>query len=255
MIPAAVGFHCPICAGHMREGALGNATYRAKVRAERAPLLRNIHGARMSSLLIGANVGVFILELAGGLTGRTLVRYGAMISPLPRAQWWRMITAMFVHVSLLHVLFNMFALILFSGTIEMRYGKLRFLGLYVGAGALGSAMSLAYTGAGLSAGASGAVFGIMGAFLAIAVRHRSSAAMRGQMQSWILLIGLNLLFSISYPNVDLHAHLGGLIGGFVIGIALELSAGNSRLARAALQAGGYFVVVLAAYLVASPRLI
>ena len=255
MISAAVGFQCPVCAGQMREGALGEVTYRAKVRAERAPLLRNISGAQIATILIGVNVVVFILEALGGLDARSAYRFGAMTSPLPASDWWRMITAMFVHFSVLHLAFNMFALVLFAGTIEQRYGKLRFLGLYLGSGVMGSAMSLAFTGAGISGGASGAVFGIMGAFLAVAIMHRNSTAMRGQMQSWIVMIGLNLLLSVSVPNVDLHDHLGGLIGGFAIGLGLEFSQTAKGSARHAIQAAGYLVVAVAAYVVASPHLL
>lgn len=256
MISAAIGFQCPVCAGLMREGALGESAYRMKVRAERWPFARALAGAQVTAVIVGANVLVMLLMLlAGGFTSRNLLRFGAMTAPLPASQWWRMITAMFVHVGLLHIAFNMFALMLFGGAIEQRYGKIRFLALYLGAGVLGSAMSLAFTGAGLRAGASGGIFGVMGAWLALAIYNRKSPAMRGQLRSWTFLIGLNLVFSVTYPGVDLHAHLGGLVGGFAIAGALELSRAQKGPARTAIALGGYVAVAIACYVLAASQLV
>jgi membrane associated rhomboid family serine protease len=256
MISAAVGFQCPVCAGLMREGALGESAYRMRVRAERWPFARMLAGAQVTTLIVAANVVVMLLMLlAGGFTSRNLLRFGAMTAPLPAGQWWRMVTAMFVHVGVFHIMFNMFALMLFGGAIEQRYGKARFLALYFGAGVLGSAMSLAFTGAGLRAGASGGIFGVMGAWLALAIYNRNSPAMRGQLRSWTFLIGLNLAFSVAYPGVDLHAHLGGLVGGFAIAGALEISRAQKGPARAAVALAGYAAVAVASYLLAAPHLI
>lgn len=253
MHPAHVGIHCPICAGKMREGPLGQTGYRVRTRAERIPAVRFLAGAQVTSLIIGANVLVFLLmQLTGSPTSdRTLRRFGALVSPLPSAQWWRLLTAMFVHFGFLHIIFNMLALLLFGGAIEQRYGKLRYLMLYLGAGVLGSATSLAFTHATLSAGASGAIFGIIGAMLAVAVWNRHQPGMSGQVRSLLFLIGINVFFGVASPGIDLRAHIGGVIGGFVIGSALEASRRQRGPARAALQVAGYTVVVVASYVLTS----
>jgi membrane associated rhomboid family serine protease len=257
MFPAHVGIHCPICAGKMREGPLGQTGYRVRVRAERLPGARFLAGAQVTTLLVAANTIVFLLMLLTGspTSNRTLYRFGALPGILPASRWWRLVTAMFVHIGLVHLALNMVGLILFGGGIEQRYGKVRFLMLYLGAGVLGSATSLAYSESSLSAGASGAIFGIIGAWLALTVWNRHRPGMRGQLQSWLFLIAINVVFGILTPGIDLHAHIGGLIGGFVVGSAFEASLRQRGPARAALQVAGYAVVAVASYLLTSAHVV
>jgi membrane associated rhomboid family serine protease len=257
MFPAPVGIHCPICAGKMREGALGQAGYRVRARAERMPGARLLANAQITTLIIAANVAVFVLMLQTGspTSGRTLIRFGALVSPLPSNEWWRLITAMFVHIGFPHIAFNMFALFVFGGAIENRYGKLRFLFLYLGAGVLGSATSLALSHAELSAGASGAIFGIIGAGFAMALVNRRSPAMRAQLRSWGVLIAINVFIGIAQPGIDLRAHAGGFVGGVVIGTTLELAAKQRGGARVVLQVIGYLVTAMAAYLLTAAHVV
>jgi len=257
MYPAHVGIHCPICAGKMREGPLGKTGYRVRTRAERIPAARFLAGAQVTTLLIVANSIVFLLMVLTGspTSDRTLRRFGALTSPLPASQWWRLITAMFVHIGVVHLAFNMFALFLFGAAIEQRYGKSRFLMLYLGAGVLGSATSLAYSNSALSAGASGAIFGIIGAGVAMAVWNRHRPEMRGQLRSWIFLIAINVFIGIQTPRIDLRAHIGGLLGGFVIASAFEASVRQRGAARAALQIAGYTVVAVASYMLTSAHVV
>jgi len=257
MYPAPVGQHCPICAGKMREGPLGRTGYRVRTRAERIPAARFLAGAQVTTLIVIANVIVFLLmQLTGSPTSaRTLRRFGALTNPLPASQWWRLITAMFVHLGFAHIALNMVALILFGAAIEQRYGKARYLLLYLGSGVLGSAASLAYSHSALSAGASGAIFGIIGAWLALVIWNRHRPGMKGQLQSWLLLVALNLGFAAAVPNIDVRAHVGGLIGGFVIGSALEAAARERGPARAALQVAGFAAVTVATYLLTSTHVV
>jgi len=257
MYPAPVGQHCPICAGKMREGPLGRTGYRVRTRAERIPAARFLAGAQVTTLIVIANVIVFLLmQLTGSPTSaRTLRRFGALTNPLPASQWWRLITAMFVHLGFAHIALNMVALILFGTAIEQRYGKARYLLLYLGSGVLGSAASLAYSHSALSAGASGAIFGIIGAWLALVIWNRHRPGMKGQLQSWLLLVALNLGFAAAVPNIDVRAHVGGLIGGFVIGSALEAAARERGPARAALQVAGFAAVTVATYLLTSTHVV
>jgi rhomboid protease GluP len=244
MFDAPVGIHCPICAGKMREGVGGQTAYRVRARTERMPLARLLSGAQVTSLIIAANVIVFALMLTTGAptSGRTLYRFGALPGVLPASQWWRLITAMFVHIGIAHLAFNMFALVIFGGAIENRYGKLRFLGLYLGSGVLGSASSLAFSHAALSSGASGAIFGVLGAWVALAVAHRTAPAMRGQLQSLLFLIGINVLFGITTRGIDLVAHFGGLFGGLIIAGALEAAVRVKRPLRIVVASSGYLIV-------------
>jgi len=226
MIPAAVGNQCPVCAGRMREGPLGQTAYRLRNKAETVPVLRRVSGQRLTGLIVGINVVVFVLMLATGepQSQRTLVRFGALVRPLPEGEWWRIFSSMFVHIGLIHVGFNMFALAIFGPPIEERYGKGRFLALYFGSGLLGAAASLTFNaGFGIAAGASGAVFGILGAWIAFFVRHRDLSGARQQLNSLLMLVGINLMLGLVGP-IDNFAHLGGLVGGFVMGTVLEVSA-------------------------------
>lgn len=226
MIPAAVGNQCPVCAGRMREGALGQTSYRVRTKAESMPLVRRLTRQQLSGIIVGINVVVFVLMLATGepQAQRTLVRFGALVRPLPEGEWWRIFTSMFVHIGLLHLVFNMFALTIFGPPIEERYGKGRFVALYFASGMLGAAASLTFnSGFGIAAGASGAVFGILGSWIAFFARHRDLAGARAQLNQLLMLVGINLVLGLVGP-IDNFAHLGGLAGGFLMGSALEASA-------------------------------
>ncbi|HEX9695931.1 MAG TPA: rhomboid family intramembrane serine protease [Actinomycetota bacterium] len=226
MIPAAVGNHCPVCAGRMREGALGQTAYRVRTKAETMPVVRRLNVQRLSGIIVGINVVIFVLMFATGApqAQRTLVRFGALVRPLPEGQWWRLFSSMFVHIGLLHLVFNMFALTIFGPPMEERYGKARFLSLYFASGLLGGAASLTFNdGFGIAAGASGAVFGILGAWIAFYARHRNLSGARQQLQSLLMLVGINLLLGLVGP-IDNFAHLGGLVAGFAMGAVFEASA-------------------------------
>jgi len=251
MTPAPIGYQCPICTGRAREGAAGAAAYRARsavsARAERLPLARMIKRAGATQALIAANVAVFVAMLATGKPTATvtLIRFGATVSPLPRSQWWRLLTNMFVHIGPLHILFNMWALMLFGPAIETRYGRLRYLLLYLSAGFLGSAFSLHFGPVpAVGAGASGAVFGILGAWIAFFVRHRNVQGARDQLRSLFFLVGINFVIGVSSGgHIDNWAHVGGLVGGFVAATSLEQTGRRQGTAARAADLIGYAVVV------------
>jgi membrane associated rhomboid family serine protease len=263
MIPAPVGNQCPVCAGRMRDTAIGQASYRVRTTVERTPVGRALARGSVTKLLLGANVAVFLILLAGGLlsnvsgagdrAGNILIRMGALVvicirgegCGLPSSEWWRLFTAMFVHINLLHIAFNMWALYSFGPLIEERYGKVRFLALYLASGFLGSAFSLALNHEqGIRAGASGAIFGILGAWIALFFRHRHLSGARAQLQSLLFLVGINLFLGFSLSGrIDNYAHLGGLAGGMVIGAALEASIRAPREIRTAVVVGGYAAVL------------
>lgn len=223
MIPAPVGIQCPVCAGRMREGAIGEAAYRVRTKAESVPALRRISATQITMVLLALNVLWFLVIMAvdRGQSQATLIKYGSLVLPLPKTQLWRLFSSMFVHFGFAHLGFNMWALYVFGPPIENRYGKLRFTALYLVSGLLGGAASLAFHQAPLvAAGASGAVFGILGAWIAFFVRHRTAPGARDQLRTLAFIVGINLAFGF-VSNVDNFAHLGGLVGGFALGSALE----------------------------------
>lgn len=253
MIPAPVGYQCPVCTGRAREGSFGAASYRARStvsrRADRVPLVKMVRRAGVTQTVIAANVVVFVLMLLTGhpTAGRTLYDFGAMPSPLPSDQWWRLFTAMFVHIGLWHLLLNLWALTLFGPAVEERHGRARFLTLYIAAGFMGNALSLLLTRSpSVSAGASGAVFGILGAWIAFFVRHHNVRGARQQLQSLFFLVGINLFvgFSGFAGHINNNAHLGGLAGGFIVATALEQSARVRGPARTVVALGGYVLVAV-----------
>lgn len=256
MTPAPVGYQCPICTGRAREGAFGAASYRTRTtvsrQADRVPLVKMIRGAGVTQVLIAINVAIFIAMLTQGrISDVVLRRFGALPPVLAPSQWWRLFTAMFVHLSLIHILFNMWALTIFGPPVEERYGRARFLGLYLTAGLLGNAASLMFTAGGFRAGASGGVFGILGAWIGFFVRHHRARGAKEQLRSLFILVAINLFIGYWGGAIDNNAHLGGLAGGFIVATALEQSGRLKGPARELVGLLGFVVVVVAAIVLIS----
>ncbi|MBN1219636.1 MAG: rhomboid family intramembrane serine protease [Anaerolineae bacterium] len=152
-------------------------------------------------LKFGANVGVLILQ----------------------GQTWRLFTSMFLHIGLMHLLFNSYALFIFGVEMERLYGPDRFIIIYILSGLFGSLASFAMRGPLVfSAGASGAIFGIIGMNLAFFMLHRETFGHFGRqrMMNTVVIIVINVIFGFTMPNIDNYAHLGGLIAGFAMGYGL-----------------------------------
>ncbi|WP_296946034.1 rhomboid family intramembrane serine protease [uncultured Massilia sp.] len=199
-------------------------------------------------LLLAANVGIFALmwlqlhssaaadlRTAIGRGSRAdaiahavqLVKWGSNVGRLTLAgEWWRLVTAMFLHGSLLHLAFNMFALWQVGRLVERIFGSARFAALYLAAGVCGSVASVLWNPQVNSVGASGAVFGIIGGLLAFLRRKDSGvpptvvADLRGSILPFLLF---NLSAGFLYPHTDNAAHLGGLAGGWLAGHLLARS--------------------------------
>ena len=153
----------------------------------------------------------------GDTDGTVLVQFGSMFPPLVwQGELWRLASAMFLHGGLMHIGFNMFVLYQIGPAIERIYGVPKFLLIYLVSGWTCSLASLVWSG-GNSVGASGAIFGLAGAFLAVSLRRRSYFDAFGQ--QLLIFIGINIAigFSGAFGNVDNFGHMGGLIGGFVLG--------------------------------------
>ncbi len=154
-------------------------------------------------------------------TGITLLRFGADYGPLvAHGEWQRILTCAFVHIGFVHILFNMAILWQIGSFVERLFGNILFLVVYLGAAAAGSLMSLTMNPSVISAGASGAIFGLYGALLAYMLRRHGAIPMHmvaGIRNGAIAFIAFNLIYGMQ-AGIDNWCHLGGLLGGFFLGV-------------------------------------
>lgn len=173
-------------------------------------------------LLLGLNLIVFLLmTLAGGSTqDEVLIAFGAKVNTLIQAgQVWRFLTSIFIHIGLIHLLFNLYALWVLGPITEERFGHWRFFVIYILSGIGGSIASFLLSPA-LSAGASGAIFGLLGALLYYSFK-RPTLWRSGLGMNLIIVILVNLGFGFLQPGIDNYAHLGGLLTGAVISVIVQ----------------------------------
>lgn len=179
-------------------------------------------------ILMGINLGIFLLTAFESgdildIDSRVLLKYGAKVNILiEQGQVWRLLTCAFLHGGLIHILCNMYSLYIIGPEIQQIYGTTRYLIIYAFSCLLSSLMSY-FMSPYLSVGASGGIFGLMGALLAFAIieRHRIQ---KKYISSLLQIIAINLFIGLSVENIDNFAHLGGLIGGISAGyIAYKLS--------------------------------
>jgi membrane associated rhomboid family serine protease len=243
MTPAPVGYQCPEC---VREAARTAPHRRVRVR-----FLLGRPGS-MTTMLLVVNIAMFVVEVAVGGTrtawGGTakLIDLGAMYPPavVIGHQYWRLITVMFLHAGIIHLALNMYALYLFGYLIENAFGKVRFLAIYFVSGFIASAVSFAFGPLfEVGVGASGAIFGLLGAWVAYNYRRRGTAMAEANLRGAIMLIVLNVVLGFSIPGIDWRAHLGGLAAGLIAGALAE--GFGPRETRTLVQVGGMAALVLA----------
>jgi membrane associated rhomboid family serine protease len=132
-------------------------------------------------------------------------------------EWWRIFTAALLHGGMMHILFNMYALYLFGPRLEQQVGGPAFAGLYVAtAGTGGMASYIFGETAQISIGASGAIFGLLGAWMFVAWKMRHSPGGRSMFNQLGVLLAINLALPLFVGGIDWRAHLGGLVGGVLI---------------------------------------
>jgi rhomboid protease GluP len=213
--------------------------------------------------LIAANVAMFAFELASGVdaihpTAQSVLPLGGNFGPRTLdGEWWRLGTAMFLHFGVLHIGLNM--LCLWQGRIvEKMFGHGAFATLYVVAGLVGGIASLLRGSNGVSAGASGAVFGVYGAFAGFLVVRRSTidpAVWSKTARSIGVFVLMNLAFGLSVPGIDMSAHIGGIVAGFAGAVVLSIGAHPAEQHKArvlGVLAVGIAVVVAALLLLPKP---
>ena len=189
----------------------------------------------VSLIIIVINVVLFIFELSRGVglmrpDTADMIAWGANVGALSlTGDAWRLFSSMFLHIGLIHILFNMYMLFAFGPVVERMFGSARFTLIYLWSGLFGSLVSAMYHGAQMqvvvAAGASGALMGISGAFIG----HWMVTNVRGVSQEALSMrgplaqtIGLNLVLGFINPGVDNACHVGGLVSGVVLGAAFSL---------------------------------
>lgn len=191
--------------------------------------------APLTTLLVALNGLAFVgaAAVTGSVTdlgSGALVRMGGNFAPLVTGgEWWRLLSALFLHAGVVHLAFNMFALYQVGVLVERLFGTLAFGAIYFGAGLLGSAASLWWRQDVVSVGASGAVFGVYGALLAFFALHRDAiprATLTRVTTGAVLFVGYSLALGFGIAGIDNAAHLGGLAGGALLGGGF--AAGRSR---------------------------
>jgi rhomboid protease GluP len=221
--------------------------------------------------VIGLNALIWIVMVASGVDGHSpdatvLLGWGANLGILiGGGEWWRLLTAMFLHHGFIHLGFNLYFAWVVGRVCEQIYGSAAYAAVYLGSGLIASLVSAAWQPTAASVGASGALFGVFGAFLAFIVRRRSILPpefVRSVLRNGLILIGVNLVIGIAIPGIDVIAHIGGLVAGFGLGYlittlaekpvktASEAKAVRMRAIAAASLAS---LLVLAGGLLAIPR--
>ncbi len=231
MNSASVGFQCPSC---VHEGAKSTRQARTPYGGKRTEDPRTT-----SFVLIGLNVLVWLAIMATGGSGSSLVDRLALLPASANRQlsngtvalvqgvndgaWWQLVTSMFTHVQPMHLGFNMLALYFLGPMLEGVLGRARFLAVYFVSGLAGSASVMVLSAPnGQTLGASGAIFGMMGVLAIVALK------VRGQVQTILMWIGLNLVLTFAVPGISWQGHLGGLVGGVVVGTAMVYAPRSNR---------------------------
>ncbi|GIV76066.1 rhomboid family intramembrane serine protease [Litorilinea aerophila] len=182
----------------------------------------------LTRVLLVSNLVVFVAMVVYGivvyndLNGTqniyVLRTFGMKVNELiAQGEVWRLFTAMFLHIGVFHLLFNLYALYALGPMVEGYFGHLRFLAIYLLGGLFGSLASYAFSPV-PSAGASGAIFGLAGAITVYFLRYRENFGPRGRaiLQNMLIVIAINLFFGLSVPGIDNWGHLGGLAGGALV---------------------------------------
>jgi rhomboid protease GluP len=224
---------CPYC-----EVKLGT---RQSVRRESSDLIAGFipHAGFTTFVILLINLGLFAATVVVSMNqgadsaimdvdGRVLVAFGAKFAPaIAAGQWWRLVTAGFLHGGLIHIFMNSWVLFSVGAQVEETYGTARYLVLYFVSTVLGFLAST-YFSPHLSVGASAALFGLIGAMIAAGMRSNTAmgAAIKAQYTQWVIymvVIGL-----LPFFNIDTAAHIGGLAGGFALAWLMDTPRTSGR---------------------------
>lgn len=213
----------------------------------------------VTPILLLCTISVFLIMVLSGVdiflpSSESLLNWGANYKPMTlEGQWWRIFTAIFVHIGIFHLLMNMYALIYIGLLLEPFLGKTRFIAAYLLTGIASSMASLWYHDITISAGASGAIFGLYGVFLALlTTKLLDKSVKRAFLASILVFVAYNIVNGLKPDSgIDNAAHIGGLLSGFLIGYAFVPSLKNFESKKLSL----YTVTALSALTLLSSVLI
>ncbi len=231
---ASVGQKCPECAAPQGRARVVNA---------RQSFGRpSFQTTPVSFTIMAITAGIFVIGLLSPDAERWLFQTFAQANFLVEAgEWWRIFTAALLHGGLMHVLFNMYALYLFGPRLEQQVGSPAFAALYVATAGTGGMVSYIFGDtAQVSIGASGAIFGLLGAWMFVAWKMRGTPGGRSMFNQLGVLLAINLALPLFVGGIDWRAHLGGLAGGILIAwlwSVLAVGRPNARTIRTIIAVG------------------
>src|SRR5512132_448531 len=209
MTSTSVGMRCPECANQRTRVVRGAGTDE--------PVLTYVVIGINVLVALGGFLGGASTTGGGGVGGSVLLNDGAVSRPaIADGEYWRLVTAGFLHAGLFHLLFNMFALYVLGSLLEPAVGRVRFALIYFVSLLAGSFGALLLSPHSPTVGASGAIFGLMGAAVVV-LRNRGVSAIESGIVFWIVL---NLVITFTVPNISIGGHIGGLLGGALAALLL-----------------------------------
>jgi membrane associated rhomboid family serine protease len=245
MTPAAVGLRCPEHAGQRRAGRVSppRLVRRTSRGATDALVTKTLIALNLVIYVIGASQGSGFENPGGSL----YAKFWLDGPDVANGGWWRLITAAFLHANIIHIGFNMWVLWAIGAPVESYLGRARFVALYFVAGLAGSAGALLVTPLAVTVGASGAIFGILGALLII--EWQTTGRLAGTAMTWIVI---NLVLTFAIANISIGGHIGGLIGGILVTLAFaNWGRGHAAYGRVgAIGATGIVLVAAASVAIA-----
>lgn len=173
-----------------------------------------------------------VMTINGGTTDSyNLVLFGAKYNPLIRAgEYWRLFTPIFIHIGFTHLLMNSITLYFIGPWVERFFGHWRFLLLFLLSGVLGNLASFAFS-PNISAGASTSIFGLFGAFMMLGESFSENQIIRALARNFLLFVVLNIVTDLFISGIDIYGHLGGLIGGFLLGYIVGVPGAKVNIAK------------------------
>lgn len=195
-------------------------------------MMQSFQKYKITYALIAVNIIVYLVtaflsQSIMDIDIETLVNLGAIYGPFTvlDSQWWRLLSAMFLHGGMTHLLMNMVSLYLIGRGVEAYFDTKSYIIIYIFAGILGSLASLYMhlESVGVGVGASGAIFGVFGALAGFFLAHREKieSHTKAFMKDFAIIIGINLVIGFAIPSVDMSAHIGGLVAGLLGGFMIS----------------------------------
>lgn len=164
----------------------------------------------------------------GSTNTYTLIKYGANLDVLVKeGEVYRLFTSMFLHIGIMHLISNMYSLYIIGREVESFFGKIKYIIIYILSGIFGSILSIAFSHNTVSAGASGAIFGLLGALLYFGIHYRTYLG-EAIKRSIIPIIIINLIIGLLFSGIDLACHIGGLVGGILVAMMVGVPDKSSK---------------------------